>query len=72
MKAYFVQYSQLHRPCATDIAVESNIGQSGPENNDHPAMGRLAMSHLFCDISYLRKHDDNGAGFGQAYSEMCI
>ena len=70
--AYFVQYSQLHRPCATDIVAESNTGQSGPENNGHQAMGGLARFHSSCERSYLRKHYDNGTCFRQAYSKVCI
>ena len=72
MKVYFVQCIQLRRPCAIDTAVGSNIGQSDPGNNGHQAIGGLAMSHSTLDRSHLRKHDDNGAGFGQAYSEMRI
>ena len=72
MMVYFVQYIQLRRPCAIDIAVESHTGQSGPGSNGHQAIGGLAMSHSSFDRSHLGKHYDNGASFGQAYSEMRI
>ena len=67
-----MQYIQLHRPCAIDIAVESNIGQSGPGSNGHQAIGGLARLHSSYDRSHLGKHYNNRAGFGQAYSEMRI
>ncbi len=35
-------------------------------------MGGSAKDTLSYDKSHLGKHYDNGAGFGQAYSEMCI
>ena len=72
MKVYFVQCIQLRRPCAIYTAVESNIGQSDPGSNGHRARERLAKHHLLCDRSHLGKHYHNGAGFGQAYSEMRI
>ena len=72
MKVYFVQCTQLRRPCAIDTAVESNIGQSDPGSNGHQAIGGLAMSYSSFDRSHLGKHYDNGASFGQAYSEMRI
>ena len=72
MKVYSVQYIQLRHPCAIDIAVESNIGQSDPGNNGHRAIGGLARFHSNYDRSHLGKHYDDSAGFGQAYSEMRI
>ena len=65
-------HTRLRRPCAIEIAVGSNIGQSGPGSTGHQAIGRLARLHSSCDGSHLGKHDDNGAGFGQAYTEMRI
>ena len=67
-----MQYIQFRRPCAIDIAVESNIGRLSPGSNGHQAIGGSAMSHLFFDRSHLGKYYDNGASFGQAYSEMRI
>ena len=41
-----MQYIQLRRPCAIDIAVENNIGQSGPGSNGHQAIGGLARFQI--------------------------